>query len=70
MPPTSDRLRSERREKLAQSFPGEWVAVSSDWSRVYAHGSSYLAVCADARSAGADDPLVTRLGATLGLASF
>jgi hypothetical protein len=53
--------RSQRRESLALRYPNEWIAVSSDWSQIYAHGSSYLAVCEGARSAGASDPIVSRL---------
>lgn len=53
--------RSTRRAQLAASFSGEWVAVSRDWSRLYAHGASYLAVCAGAAAQGARDPLIARL---------
>jgi hypothetical protein len=53
--------RSARRQQLAASFSGEWVAVSRDWSRLYAHGESYLAVCAGAAAQGARDPLIARL---------
>ena len=55
------RDASARRQKLLEAFPGEWVAVSDDWERVYAHGASYLGVCEQARVAGAVDPLLTRL---------
>jgi hypothetical protein len=52
---------SARRQSLLATYPGEWVAVSDDWQRVYAHGPSYLGVCESARRAGAVDPLLTRL---------
>ncbi len=52
---------SERRQRLLESMPGQWVAVSDDWLRVYAHGTSYLEVCERATQAGATDPLLTRL---------
>jgi hypothetical protein len=54
-------VASERRQKLAASYSGEWVAVSRDWSRLYAHGASYLAVCAGAAAAGVRHPLIARL---------
>ncbi len=52
---------SARRQELLAAYPGEWVAVSDDFQRVYAHGASYLGVCESARAAGATDPLLTRL---------
>jgi hypothetical protein len=55
------RSSSVRRQNLLEAYPGEWVAVSDDWERVYAHGPSYLGVCESARAAGAVDPLLTRL---------
>jgi len=55
------RDSSARRQNLLATYPGEWVAVSDDWQRVYAHGPSYLGVCEIARQAGAVDPLLTRL---------
>jgi hypothetical protein len=55
------RGASARRQELLASFPGEWVAVSDDFQRVYAHGQSYLDVCESARATGAVDPLLTRL---------
>jgi hypothetical protein len=60
-PADADALAaSARREKLSASYGGEWVAVSRDWSRLYAHGASYLAVCAGAVAQGARNPLIAR----------
>jgi hypothetical protein len=55
------RSASARRQRLLETYPGEWVAVSDDWKQVYAHGPSYLAVCDTARAQGAVDPLLTKL---------
>ena len=51
----------DRRRELLERFDGEWLAVSDDWLRVYAHGSSYLEVFESALQAGAKDPIITRL---------
>ena len=67
MPVTTDawleraRDASARRQRLLETYRGQWVAVSDDWANVYAHGPSYAAVCETARTAGVVDPLLTRL---------
>ncbi len=52
---------TERRRQLASRYAGEWVAVSQDWSHLYAHGASYLAGCAGATARGARNALIARL---------
>jgi hypothetical protein len=41
--------------------PGAWVALSSDKSRVVAYGADMRKVLEDARSAGNEDPIITRI---------